>query len=106
MVCLISSVATGDSVRDLRAGRGDPTRPERWSAVQPQARMELPTLSSVLLGSGRKLAVLDGRVMAEGEIRAGMKLWKVESDRVVLTLNDSAPVTVRLDRANVIKENR
>jgi MSHA biogenesis protein MshK len=96
----------GDSARELRAGREDPTRPERWSSVQPQAQMELPTLSSVLLGNGRKLAVLDGRVMAEGETRAGMKLWKVESDRVVLSMNEGAPLTVRLDKTNVIKEKR
>lgn len=104
--CLFAGAASGDSVRDLRAGREDPTRPERWSEARPAAQLQLPVLSSVLLGSGRKLAVLDGRVMAEGETRAGMKLWKVESDRVLLSLNDSSPVTVRLDRTSVIKENR
>lgn len=103
---LVSGAAGGDSIKDLRAGREDPTQPERWSVAQPNMAMDLPNLNSVLLGSGRKLAVLDGQVMAEGETRAGMKLWKVESDRVVLTLHNSAPVTVRLDKTNVIKESR
>ena len=90
----------------MRAGRDDPTRPERWMVESQQARPELPTLSSVLHGGGRRLAVIGGRVMAEGELREGVKLWKVEADRVVLSMGDGPPVTVHLDKSKVIKEVR
>ena len=97
---------TQSSAEDARAGRGDPTRPEQWMVTEYRSSVIAPTLSSVLIGGGRRLAVIDGRVMAEGEEIAGMRLRKVETDRVVLSTADGVPITVRLDGNQVIKEVR
>lgn len=62
-----------------------------------------PTLSSVLFGADRRLAVLDGKVMAEGEERFGLKVWKIERDRVVVSVDGQTPITLLLDRAAIHK---
>ena len=66
----------------------------------------VPRLSSVLVAEDRRLAVLNGQLMAEGEERAGVKLWRVQADRVVVSVAGREPVTVRLDAGRVHKEQK
>ena len=86
----------------------DPTRPPFHTAVSTQAGPDqgLPTLSSVLLSDDRRLAVLDGRVMSEGEERSGVKVWKIKHDRVVVSVAGQEPVTLMLDTKRIHKELR
>ena len=86
----------------------DPTRPPgaRVRSTVVQASTAVPELSSVLIGADRRLAVIDGKVMAEGEVRAGVKVWQIKADRVVVSVAGSKPVTLLLDKARIHKEVR
>ena len=89
------------------AGR-DPTRPPSARVLGPvvQASTAVPELSSVLIGADRRLAVIDGKVMAEGEMRSGVKVWQIKSDRVVVSVAGRKPMTLMLDKARIHKEVR
>ncbi len=87
----------------------DPTRPEGFShraTGVSGAPVTLPQLSSVLIGDDRKLAVIDGRVMAEGDVENGVRVRRISSDRVVVALEGDAQVTLLLDRTEIHKEVR
>ena len=85
----------------------DPTKPMAYSpATAPVAMAGTPQLSSVLVADDRRVAVLNGHLMVEGEERAGVKLWRVQADRVVVSVAGREPVTVRLDAGRVYKEQR
>lgn len=71
----------------------DPTRPlaatVRTSATpaaspQPAAPVAVPELQLVLVGGGRRYAVIDGELLAEGESIRGLTLLQIVNDAVVL----------------------
>ncbi len=71
----------------------DPTRPlaatVRSSATpaanpQPAAPVAMPELQLVLVGGGRRYAVIDGELLAEGESVRGLILLLIGNDAVVL----------------------
>ncbi len=86
----------------------DPTRPEGLAepVTGRSANVVLPTLNSVLIGDDRKLAVIDGRIMAEGDVSNGVLVRRISADRVVVTLNNSPQVTLLLDAVGIHKEAR
>ena len=88
----------------------DPTRPERFaepvSGFVGKKKVTLPRLSSVLIGDDRRLAVIDGELMAEGDVSNGLRVQRIISDRVVVTLDNSASVTLMLDTLGIHKEVR
>ena len=86
----------------------DPTRPPTGRVGKPavQRTVKVPKLSSVLIGQTRRLAVIDGMVMAEGEERAGVRVWQIKSDRVVVSVAGRKPMTLTLDNARIHKEAR
>ncbi|MDH3641938.1 MAG: general secretion pathway protein GspB [Gammaproteobacteria bacterium] len=101
----------GATVSEESAGAAvvrDPTRPPGARVRGPvvQTSTTVPELSSVLIGADRRLAVIDGKVMAEGESRAGVKVWQIKADRVVVSIAGSKPVTLMLDKARIHKEIR
>ena len=93
---------------DERSGvpERDPTRPPSGrvagpAAPEPGVKLEL---SSVLIGATRRVAVIDGMLMVEGEERAGVKLWEIKKDRVVVSVAGRKPVTLLLDNARMRKD--
>ena len=105
LVCfLLPSLVLATNIADRE--RGDPTRPQHHvsTGAVASANLETPTLSSVLIGKGRKLAVIDGAVMSEGDEKAGIKLWKIESGRVVVSRSSGARFTLELDNSSMRKE--
>lgn len=71
----------------------DPTRPlaatVRATATpaatpQPAAPVVVPELQLVLVGGGRRYAVIDGELLAEGEAIRGLTLLQIVNDAVVL----------------------
>lgn len=86
----------------------DPTRPSIYQQVGPATAgvTGVPKLSSVLIGADRRLAVVDGRVMSEGEERSGVKVWEIRPDRVVVSVAGQEPITLLLDAAGIHKEIR
>ncbi|MCZ6643686.1 MAG: hypothetical protein O7F71_19090 [Gammaproteobacteria bacterium] len=105
LACLLSL-----GVRADRDKLEDPTRPEGFtrpvSSVTEKKTRLLPRLSSVLIGDDRRLAVIDGRVMAEGDVGNGLRVRRINSDRVLVTLADRTRVTLLLDTSGIHKEER
>ncbi|WP_246841151.1 general secretion pathway protein GspB [Hahella sp. CCB-MM4] len=65
----------------------DPTRPAGWqagrvAAVQPQK--PVVRLDSIIFSPQRRVAVLNGNSMAEGQQSGGVKVVKIEQRRVLL----------------------
>ena len=85
----------------------DPTRPESFSQpvvrASDKTRVVLPRLSSVLIGAERRLAIIDGHRMAEGDVSNGIHLRRINRDRVDVTLGDSRSVTLMLDTLAIHK---
>lgn len=96
----IAAAAGSESLRD-------PTRP--LTAAAPAAapdQRSRPVLQSLLIGPDRRLAVIDGQRMNEGEERRGMKLWEIHADGVVVSVNGSARMRLSLTHAGMHKEIR
>ena len=88
----------------------DPTRPESFAQPVVRAsgktRVVLPRLSSVLIGAERRLAIIDGHLMAEGDVSNGIRVQRIKSDHVDVALADSTVVTLMLDSPGLHKEVR
>jgi MSHA biogenesis protein MshK len=86
----------------------DPTRPLDPGTVEtrPATKTSIPTLTSILVGKERKLAVIDGRLMSEGENVQGIRVLKIYPDRAVVSVGDERSITLTLGNARIHKEKR
>lgn len=80
-------------------GAQDPTRPPQAlvtavATVAPAAQLNL---DSILVGRDRRVAVINGQVMGEGDSAAGLRVLKIGTDTVVVR---SDGVTSRLQLAS------
>jgi len=66
--CILCSLVGGAT--------SDPTQPDNQSRPV-RASASAPVLASVLIGPGRKLAVINGHLLEEGESAAGLTLIEV-----------------------------
>lgn len=66
----------------------DPTRPPdaRSGAVQAQPQRDLQ-LGSIMLGDRRRVVVIDGVAMAEGDSLDNIRVRRIHKDRVEITDN-------------------
>ena len=63
----------------------DPTRPNGFQAPQVEAKPERSfSLTSIILGPARKVAVIDGQARREGQTFEGVRLRRIHPDRVEL----------------------
>jgi hypothetical protein len=87
--------------------RRDPTEPARWQPVAVEATgADAPTLMSILIGKDRKLVVIDGMLLEEGEEKNGLRVWRVSADQVLVSVAGRSPQTLRLDSQDMSKEAR
>ena len=79
----------GICVQSVYAERKDPTRPATYVASgQGELNSAVPVLNSILIGPGRRLAIVDGHVFKEGERHKGLLVAKIKSDRVLVSTNN------------------
>lgn len=101
LVLLPVAVAASDDKRR------DPTEPARWQPSAVEATSEdAPTLMSILIGKDRKLVVIDGMLLEEGEEKNGLRVWRVTADQVLVSVAGRSPQTLRLDSQDMSKEAR
>ncbi|MFE8072921.1 general secretion pathway protein GspB [Marinobacteraceae bacterium S3BR75-40.1] len=82
----------------------DPTRPPDFSAPAPKQAAPKPeyTLESILVSPSRRIVVINGEVLAEGERLDTLVVQRIKEDEVVVrigkrsrTLHLSSPPVVR-----------
>jgi MSHA biogenesis protein MshK len=87
----------------------DPTRPLRAPA-QGSAPADpagpRPRLNSVLFGADRRVAVIDGRRMTEGERHGALEVMTIHPDRVVVRQAGVGRLVLQLTNADMHKELR
>lgn len=66
---------------------GDPTQPDNLPRSRSVSVVG-PVLASVLISPGRKLAVINGHLLAEGESAAGVTLIEVSPGRAKVRLSN------------------
>ncbi|MEH6557951.1 MAG: hypothetical protein V7459_01215 [Oceanicoccus sp.] len=79
----------------------DPTRP---STYHPTAGAQTLTLESVLIGSDRKIAVINGSVVTEGERVKGFAVIEIRKDSVKGRSNGKI-VILNLDHTEIRRKN-
>lgn len=79
----------------------DPTRPTALEVVEEQlAERSQWRLQSTLLADTRRLAVINGKTVSEGERVDGARLLQVQADRVTL-LFEGERIVLRLTETQV-----
>lgn len=84
----------------------DPTRPSGFNAPtaeapKPQANF---SLDSIMIGDGKRLAVINGQMVREGQSLEQARVVKVTPDRVVLSVNGQQRV-LRWNTAPQVRTN-
>lgn len=103
LFALLLSAAARVAVADVPV---DPTRPLLVSAQVATATgavPDRPTLASVLIGPERRVAVIDGRRMSEGEEREGIKVWRIRPDGVEVSIGGAPRMLLALPGSGMHK---
>ena len=111
-ICLCGFLLCGVLSAGTGFAESDPTRPKDLSITTDEQSSESgmpakPRLTSILIGPHRRLAIIDGHLLAQGQSRSGLQVMKVLDDRVILRLiEDGRDVTLKLGGSNMQKEMR
>ncbi|WP_148861639.1 general secretion pathway protein GspB [Marinobacter fonticola] len=66
----------------------DPTRPSGFQApVEAPAPQATFSLESIMIGGGKRLAVINGQMVREGQTLESARVVRVTPERVVLSVN-------------------
>ena len=105
---LLSVLVSLGVAANVSPSPGDPTQPLRATGAghANSAAPQRPSLSSVLISPDRRVAVIDGRRMTEGESRAGIRVLEIRSDHVVVSVNDSPRMVLEIGNSRMHKELR
>lgn len=76
-------------------GRPEPRVPRRPAAVKPSTD-PLPRVTSILIGEGRRLAIVDGRIVRAGDAVGSRTVERIEEDAVVLKDTSGTEIRVPL----------
>ena len=84
----------------------DPMRPN-WYGIKGKSKRSdgRPHLSSIIASDERRLAVVNGELMREGELENGVLLRQVLPDRVLVVTADQRLYALKLAAPSVTKEN-
>lgn len=78
----------------------DPTRPAQYHPAAAQAKLNL---QSILFGNSRRVAVINGKALTEGERIGGARILSISKDMVRLKRGDKI-VRLKLDNASIRRE--
>jgi MSHA biogenesis protein MshK len=93
---MFSLIVCGSYCASIAAAQ-DPTRPPSWMTGSTAAKTskKLPILQQILISENRKSAVINGKLVSEGEMVAGAKLININRDWVTI-LRSGRRITLRL----------
>lgn len=103
LLCLAQLAAAVPASANVPAA-ADPTRPLR-AGPEPSApaAARRPTLESVLIGPTRRVAVIDGQRLREGEMKGGLKVWRILPEGVEVSVNGAERLLLVFPRNGVRK---
>lgn len=86
----------------------DPTRPPlaKGSASTEVALQQLPVLSSIIYSDSRKVAVVNGHLLGEGESKEGIALLHISPDNVRVRVGGAQQVTLTMNAGLIKKESK
>lgn len=96
LLCVLSASVTPAVV--LAADFSDPTRPSEYKAASKKSSLRL---ESILYGPDRKVAIINGKPLAEGDSIGSLTVVRIEKESVSLS-NQKKLV---LKRASIRQEN-
>ena len=83
----------------------DPTRPSGFQAPVQASKPEASfSLDSIMIGAGKRLAVINGQMVREGQSLEQARVVRVTPDRVVLSVNGQ-PRVLRWNTAPQVRTN-
>lgn len=84
----------------------DPTRPPlaQGSASTEVTLQPLPVLSSIIYSDSRKVAVVNGHLLGEGESKEGIALLHIAPDKVRVRVGGAQQVTLTMSSGLIKKE--
>ena len=101
-VCKTLLLVTVASFSSAVFSLSDPTRPSAYTAVV--GKKENLRLESILIGESRKVAVINGSVVAEGDSVDGIKVLKIRKNGVDVS-RGGVNSTLKIQRTSIRQEN-
>ena len=99
---MLSALLTAGVAGGQEAGVDDPMRPfsQPQTAGGPTTDEQAAVLTAVVISPSRRIAVINGKLLREGDEIAGRRIDRIESRSVVLSRNDNS-VEIFLKERNV-----
>ena len=102
---LVTSVALAVLASPLAFALEDPTRPPISGPVKVvKVSQKLPRLASVLLSEERRVAVLDGKPVSEGDSHAGFEVVQIAREGVTVLSPEGKRLQLSLASNKVKKD--
>lgn len=95
---------------DERPVLTDPTQPNWFGLSKAKSKPKGPVLNSLVTGTKRRIAVINGELMREGDSRNGITIEEILADRVLITTSAGSKKVLKLKTPNypakVPRENK
>lgn len=82
-LALLSAVVAAGAAASVQVLR-DPTRPLPAQQLPAQAAAAPLQLHAILIGAGRRAAVIDGRYLRERDVHGGVQVMRILPGRVIV----------------------
>ncbi len=78
----------------------DPTQPNWFGLSKTKSKPKGPVLNSLVTGTQRRIAVINGELMREGDSRHGITIQEILADRVLITTSAGSKKVLKLKTPN------
>ncbi|MEM9404035.1 MAG: general secretion pathway protein GspB [Pseudomonadota bacterium] len=78
----------------------DPTRPDNYRASGPRGGAPVYVVSAIFSSDNRQVAVVNGRLVREGDRIGQVEVVRIDEDRVTLSANQKTRVVALNNRRN------
>lgn len=86
LLCLLAGAVSAQTLQD-------PTRPSGFNSVaEPEDTEESHALGSIIIGPGRRIAVIDGQPRMEGQTFNGVRVLRITPGKVELRVDGEVKV--------------
>ena len=93
VLCLTSVAAAADDWND-------PTRPDNYRTSGPRGSAPVYNVSAIFTSDSRQVAVLNGRLVREGDRIGRVEVVRIDEDRVTLSVDQKTLVAALNNRRN------